>query len=295
MSTDIPVADALAMTLDECMARGVTVHLMDFGREESAGLCGTIGRTTTRHELKRGRITCPECLGLYTRQNQRGDRNEADAQNPEAAHPGLPARHVPRTTLDQKLQFVAFQKLPRNVPNLGKRGDLVTVATNTRVLIAAKGGEYSGDWPKGQTVVVHRSQLPRLKGKLNEDVLITAKVSRKGGILQEVHVSDTPTQFDPGKVPVHEYPAKLYPDWIDAIGHHTEDYPIARKPIPVNAAYFADLTNAFKLFTDPKYGHRVNLSLHLGGFEEGVPIAWGTGFTLADERAMIVVLMGLRP
>jgi len=194
-----------------------------------------------------------------------------------------------------RLQFVAFQKLPKAVPALGRRGDLVTVATNGRILIAAKGGEHYGDWPKGQTVVVHHTQLPRTRKALESNVLIEARVSRKGGILEEVvSVSDQPPKYDPEKVPLLESPTRLYPNWIKVISGYMSrrKWPLAQEPVPINAAHFDDLTNAFKLFTHKRYGHRMEVSLCLGPMDS--TIAWGTGYTMDDERAMIVLVMGLR-
>ena len=49
-----------------------TVHLQNYSQPEGTALCGLVGaRTVSRHEIKRGRITCPNCLAIHTRRERR--------------------------------------------------------------------------------------------------------------------------------------------------------------------------------------------------------------------------------
>ena len=51
------------ITLSECVSRGNAVHLM---AGSFHALCGAENvRSTTWHEIKRGRISCLECLAKY--------------------------------------------------------------------------------------------------------------------------------------------------------------------------------------------------------------------------------------
>lgn len=233
----------------------------------------------------------------------------------------IPRRHIlavlPATFREKfrpRLQFVAFQKLPKAVPDLGKRGDLVTVATNGQILIAANGGSHEGPWPRGQTVLVHWSQLPRTKRRLGGDVYIDVPVTGKGGYqasfrggksrnpAREVIVNDTPKQYDPDKVIDLERSPTPYPNWIKVVEPFMDrkQYPISNGYIPVNARLFAEMTRAFELFQHARFGHRMNLSLLLRPSRPGAaaweahPVAYASSHSREDDRQMLVLLMGLR-
>ena len=38
------------------------IHLQNYGKSDGTGKCGKQGKTMSHHELKRGKITCVECL-----------------------------------------------------------------------------------------------------------------------------------------------------------------------------------------------------------------------------------------
>ena len=43
-----------------------TIHLQDYTQLDGVGLCGESGRTMSHHEIKRGRISCGECLQRHS-------------------------------------------------------------------------------------------------------------------------------------------------------------------------------------------------------------------------------------
>ena len=49
-------------------------HIQDSREKDGQGLCGDQGTTMSEHEVKRGRITCGECLEEFGRRKR--DREE---------------------------------------------------------------------------------------------------------------------------------------------------------------------------------------------------------------------------